>query len=191
MTWKEMLDGEDCELCPYMIEGMCSGGVNCFGGNPVYPPCSEYDIPNDKDLDELRKELSRSIRLQEEIERKRIKQEKMMREPARKAAATRQEIKWFCDSELEMIQKLKKKISALESIKSFAQSLSFAVNATNEMFKNAGHDSPEYETRISPKPEINQEIEQAKRELAFAEQAYEEKRKQFFEKLKNAERSGK
>ena len=21
MTWKEMLDSEDCELCPYMIEG--------------------------------------------------------------------------------------------------------------------------------------------------------------------------
>lgn len=80
MTWKEMLDGEDCELCPYMIEGMCSGGVNCFGGNPVYPPCGEYDIPNDKDLDELRKELSVSIQLLEQREQEQIKQKKCGRE---------------------------------------------------------------------------------------------------------------
>lgn len=189
MTWKEMLDSEDCELCPYMIEAICTGGMNCFGGEPVYPPCTEYDIPADKDMNELRNELSRSIQLQEEREQKRIKQEKMRRERARKAAATRQEIKWFCHAELEAVQRLKKKISALESISSFAKSLSFAVNATNEMFQKAGHTSPEYETRISPKPEINQEIEQAKRELILAEQTYEQKRKQFFEKRKKPERS--
>lgn len=189
MTWGEMLDSENCELCPYMLEALCPGGISCYGGEPVYPPCTESDIPDDKDLGELREELSRSIRLQEEREDERIRREKMRKERARKAAATRQEIKWFCHAELEEIQRLKKKINALESIKSFAKAFSFAVNTTNEIFQKAGHTSPEYEKRVNPKPEIDQEIEQVKKELLLAEEAYEQRRKLFFENRKGAKKN--
>lgn len=51
MKWKEFVDNDlSCEECPLYQEDMCNGGMKCYGGEPIEPPCCSFN--DDTDLDE-------------------------------------------------------------------------------------------------------------------------------------------
>lgn len=44
ITFKEI--GDECDLCPLRRQNICNGLAN-YGGEPVFPPCSEIDPDTD------------------------------------------------------------------------------------------------------------------------------------------------
>lgn len=49
MLWKDFKEKEDCYGCPLLEHEMCTGGYQCYGGEPIEPPCCNFD--DDTDLD--------------------------------------------------------------------------------------------------------------------------------------------
>ena len=174
MTWGEWLEQEDCNTdCPYYQADICKmQGMQCYGGAPIEPPCCSADFPNDKDIDEIVCELLNAMRRYEQYEDELIAARKAKEEKAKRAADTRRRMRNYCITEIVKIKAIKKQIKSLEKVKSFAESLAFAVNTTNELFK--------YEERVKPKSQFDIEIERLKTELEAAEQAYKDKRKEFY-----------
>lgn len=35
---------DDCSICPLPGESLCPGGMVCYGGEPIEPPCTSYSI---------------------------------------------------------------------------------------------------------------------------------------------------
>ena len=173
MTWREWLEQEDCNTdCPYYQADICKmQGMRCYGGAPIEPPCASASFPDDKEIDEIVCELLAEIRRYEEREDELLAAKRAKEERAKKAADTRRRMRNYCVAEIVRIKTLKKQIAAIEKIKSFAESLAFAVNTTNEMFR--------YDERVKPKSQYQAEIDRLKAELADAEQAYKDKRKEF------------
>ena len=41
---------DDCSICPLPGEGLCPGGMVCYGGEPIEPPCTSWD--GDEDVED-------------------------------------------------------------------------------------------------------------------------------------------
>ena len=67
-------------------------------------------------------------------------------------------------------------MKAYEKELSFARSLAFAINHTNEMFK--------YPERLTEKPEAQKTIDELKNQIEIAKEKYKAKRKEFYANLK-------
>lgn len=65
ITYGELCEYEiECEHCPLSIDGWCNcnGGMKCYGGMPIEPPCCSFD--NDDILQEIsNKWLVESIKM--------------------------------------------------------------------------------------------------------------------------------
>ena len=42
---------DDCSICPLPGEGLCPGGMACYGGEPIEPPCTSWD--GDEDVEDI------------------------------------------------------------------------------------------------------------------------------------------
>lgn len=171
MKWAEMLELEDCDLCPLKKAEICPGGFTCYGGAPIEPPCTCFD--DDTDLDEWVEDFYERQKAREDYEDKRIQEEKRRKERAERAAKTKRELKLYCLEEINAIHTIKKCIAVVEAQKRIAESLSFAINATNEMFR--------YTERVSENPVFGEELTRLNKELEDEQRKYEEKRKAFYE----------
>ena len=51
MLWKDFRQKECCDDCPLLENELCNcrGDIACYGGEPVEPPCCNFD--DDTDLD--------------------------------------------------------------------------------------------------------------------------------------------
>lgn len=174
MLWKEFVEetGCDCEVCPIKKNDLCNGAsVTCYGGDPVYAPCCDFE--DDLDLDEYIEKTLDNIRRYEEWEDKRIREEKAKKEKAKKAAETRKQMELYCSKEIAEIKSFEKNIKKIQKAYEAYKIRTSALNTTNEMFgysKRYAEESPEVEKTLA----ILQE------QLAKAKERYAEKRKEFY-----------
>lgn len=175
MKWKEFLEIEDCDLCPIKEAELCGGGASCYGGSPIDPPCCFFE--DDTDLDEWIKEAYDRRRRYEEYQDKLAREKKAKEEKAKKAADTRHKMRLYCMAEIVEIKTLEKRLKAYEKELSFARSLAFAINHTNEMFK--------YPERLTEKSEAQKTIDELKEKIEIAKEKYKAKRKEFYANRKD------
>lgn len=163
MTWGEWCDMEECnEECPYFKADACNmSGMVCYGGEPIEPPCCIGDYPDDKDIEDIVKEILDRTQRYEEQEDRLIAMKKAKEERAKKAADTRRRVRNYCVNEIVKIKLLKKQIAEIKATQSFAESLAFAFNTTNETFH--------YEERVKPNPVFKDAIDEITAKLVVAE----------------------
>ncbi len=174
MLWKDFREEESCENCPLLKNELCTGRFQCYGGEPIEPPCCGFD--DDTDLDEWVSDQCERLQAYEECEEKKLKETKKRKEHAKKAADTRREIRWYCASEISELKRIEKALKARKAAESFALSLAEAVNLTNAMFQ--------YNERVTAKPQISEEVKRLEAELVAAKEKYEAKRREFYAKRK-------
>ena len=170
MLWKYFKQQECCDGCPLLENELCSGGIVCYGGEPIEPPCCVFDDDTDMDkwVDDM---LAQKLR-REEAEDKRLKAEQEKKERAKKAADTRRAMRWYCRDEIQAMKKARKALEAQRALESFASSFAEAINFANEMFR--------YEERVGVKSEVSAEVLRLQAEVESAKEAYDSKRKQFY-----------
>ena len=178
MKWKDVKkliqEFDDCSPCPLLEDEICPGGTTCYGDQPIEPPC--FSFYDDTDLDEWVKEYFEREKRYEEYQEKLIREKKAKEEKAKKAAETRHAMRLYCMAEIVELKSLKKRLAEYEKAYSLAQSLAFAINSANEMFR--------YPERVKEKPEIQQRIEDLKVQIAETEACYKANRKEFYAKRK-------
>lgn len=174
MLWKYFKQQECCDGCPLLKNELCPGGIVCYGGEPVEPPCYTFDDDTDMDkwVDDM---LTQSLR-REEAEEKRLKAEQEKKERAKKAATTRRAMRWYCRDEIQALKKARKALEAQRALESFASSFAEAINFANEMFH--------YKERVSVESEASAEVLRLRAEVELAKEAYDSKRKQFYAERK-------
>lgn len=168
MLYKDL--GEDCDNCPLKQNDICSGGWQCYGGEPIEPPCCSFN--DDTDLDKWVDDFFKRQRAWEDAEDRRIQAEQKRKEQNALAQKRRREAKWAVRHETNEIKTLRKRIAANEAAARLASSLAFAFNTTNEMFG--------YEERVEPKHKsaIEQENEKYRELIVELEAIKKEKLKQ-------------
>ncbi|MBP3707111.1 MAG: hypothetical protein J6J36_00680 [Clostridia bacterium] len=124
-----------CENCQLSLHGYCSGGVKCYGGNPIYPPCAEIDDFDDEQwvLDYIEsEERARKNRAQRQAAEKKKQEEKLHRQQLKKEYEQRNRLP------LEHIKQLRNKIKinkkmlvTLERRKCYFES----INRVNQLFR--------------------------------------------------------
>lgn len=174
MLWKDFKEKEDCYGCPLLEYEMCTGGYQCYGGEPIEPPCCNFD--DDTDLDKWVDDMFAQRRRREEVEDKRLKAELEKKDRAKKAADTRRAMHWYCWDEIQTLKKARKALEAQKALESLASSFAEAVNFANEMFR--------YEERMAVKPEVSAEVLRLEAEVEAAKKAYESKREEFYAERK-------
>lgn len=173
MTFGEFLDKElPCEECPLYQENMCSGGVKCYGGMPIEPPCCFVDA--DQDIEEWVRQKNLQILAYEEVEDIQARVLEQKRERQRKRKETTAQMKSYCWKERAEIKGIKKRIKAFEKAKSFAECMAIAFNSTNQIFG--------YEERKQVNPKLTSELDNLNEQLKTAEEKYKAKRKEFYSK---------
>jgi hypothetical protein len=176
MLWKDFSEKESCDGCPLLESEICTGGWQCYGGEPIEPPCCCFD--DDTDLDEWVSNYWKQQLAREEREDNRIREEAKKKERAKKASDTRHAMRWYCRDELYELNRLQKALKAQEAAERLASSLADAINITNEMFR--------YEDRVTVRPNISAEVDRFKVLVMDAKEKYEAKRKEFYTKQKEA-----
>ena len=179
MKWAEIAEMEDCDLCPVKKAELCTGGYSCYGGAPVEPPCCSFD--DDTDVNQWVNDRIAAQYRYEAWEDAQIRKKEARQERAKKAAETRRELRRYCREELHEIKRLEKALSAYEAQLRLASTFAEAFNATNEMFR--------YSERMKVKPEVTQNIEKMKSDIAGAKERYSSKRQEFYAKRKAAQLS--
>ena len=138
LTYGELVEYDlGCNHCP-LLDEFCSGGVACYGGEPIYPPCCDFD--DETNLQEVCDEWYVSRRRHEEYEEKKERERELKRQKSEERKKKLREYRRRNWSELQQISLLKDKIKAEEkrirqlgSFKTFAN----AINITNKMFRDA------------------------------------------------------
>lgn len=168
MLYKDLED--DCDNCPLKQHDICSGGWQCYGGEPIEPPCCSFN--DDTDLDKWVDDYFERQRVWEDAEGRRIQAEQKRKERNALAQKRRREAKWAVRHESNEIKILRKRIAANEAALRLASSLAFAFNTTNEMFG--------YDERANPKHDnaIEHENEKYRERIAELEAIKKEKLKQ-------------
>lgn len=174
MLWKYFKQQECCDGCPLLENELCPGGIVCYGGEPVEPPCYVFD--DDTDMDKWVDDMLAQRLRREEAEEKRLKAEQEKKERAKKAADTRRAMRWYCRDEIQTLKKARKALEAQRALESFVSSFAEAINFANEMFR--------YEERVSVKSEVSAEVLRLEAEVESAKEAYDSKRKQFYAERK-------
>lgn len=180
MLWKDFREREDCEGCPLLESEICTGGYQCYGGEPIEPPCCTFD--DDTDLDDWVKKYYDRLRRIEDAEDKQQKEAQKRKERAKKSADTRRAMRWYCRNEIQTLKRAQKALNAQIALENFASSWAEAVNFANEAFR--------YEERVQVNPSLSAEVERLKAEVETAKKAFDLKRKEFYSQRKK-ERLGK
>lgn len=174
MLWKDFKEKEDCYGCPLLEHEMCAGGIVCYGGEPIEPPC--YNFDDATDLDKWVDDMFAQRRRCEEAENKRLKAEQEKKDRAKKAADTRRAMRWYCRDEIQALKKARKALEAQKALESLASSFAEAINFANEMFR--------YKERMAVNPEVSDEVLRLEAEVDVAKKAYDAKREEFYAKRK-------
>mgnify|MGYP001023257144 CR=1 FL=1 len=171
---------EDCkEQCP-LYDEFCSGGMACYGGDPIEPPCIYWDDENE-DVDDIYHRMFVSRIRYEEAEDRRYKREQEAKKKKEEKAKKTRDALWHVRTEQREITQLRRRIRANEKLLSFARGMASATNFANEMFG--------YEERIEIKKKTPLEIENEKLQVRIDElsKIKKEKLKQFRVKRKESE----
>jgi hypothetical protein len=169
---------EDCkEQCP-LYDEFCSGGMACYGGDPVEPPCMYWDDENE-DVDDIYHRMVKGRRRYEEWEDKKYKQEQEAEKKKEERNKKAREARWHVYSEQKEITSLRKRIRNNEKILSYAKGMATATNFANEMFG--------YKERVEVKKKNPLEIENEKMQKRIGEltEVKKKKLKELREKRKN------
>jgi len=144
---------EDCkEQCP-LYDEFCPGGMACYGGEPIEPPCIYWDDENEN-VDDIYERMAASRRRYEEWEDKKYQKEQENKKKKEEKAKKAREARWHVRTEQREITALRKRIRNNERMLSFAKGMAEATNWTNEMFN--------YEERVEIKEKNILEIENEK-----------------------------
>ena len=182
MLWKEFVDSTDCDcdVCPLKEKDLCNGAsVSCYGDEPVYAPCCEFE--DDLDLDEYIKRSLDNIRKYEDWEYKRINAARVKKEKAQKAAETRRQLRMYCIDEITKIKSLKNAIKVIQKSYDSYKTRVSAMNSANKIF---GY-SARFEETV---PDIERRLTTLQEQLVIAEQNYVNKRKEFYTNRKIQQR---
>lgn len=154
---------EDCENCPILKEGLCTGGFAPTPNGPIEPPCASF--VGDEDVYEWIKECYTSMERYEAYEEKCRKEAQEKKRKAELKKKRHSFLKAYCVAEYAKVDKIKKELKMLERSIEQAQVMSFAVNMANEMFG--------YNERTHLRPEVEElrdnleaALEEAKANLA-------------------------
>lgn len=167
------LDGE-CDGCPLIKAEFCNGGMACYGGAPIEPPCCGMN--EDTDLDEWVEEATERRRKHNEFLRKKEEKERLKKEKTKKAADTRHRMRIYCMEEIVALKQAKKELKRVQGLERMASSYAFAVNTTNEVFR--------YDDRVEVNPKISEMVKRLEEKVAQCEDAYKKKRSEFHKKRK-------
>lgn len=159
---------DDCSICPLPVEGLCPGGMVCYGGEPIEPPCTSWD--GDEDVEDYIESVHASILEREEYEDRLREEREKKKRKNEIAKRKRQYLNIYCYSEKHDAKSLKKQIKSYESIERFADSIATAFNITNEMFR--------YPERKEVNPEIAEKLKSLREQLKKAEQKLKDKQKE-------------
>lgn len=105
---------DDCSICPLPGEGLCPGGMVCYGGEPIEPPCTSWD--GDEDVEDYIESVHASILEREEYEdclREEREKKKRKNEIAKRK---RQYLNIYCYSEKHDVKSLKKQIKSYKNM---------------------------------------------------------------------------
>lgn len=125
---------DDCSICPLPGEGLCPGGMVCYGGEPIEPPCTSWD--GDEDVEDYIESVHASILEREEYEDRLREEREKKKRKNEIAKRKRQYLNIYCYSEKHDVKSLKKQIKSYESIERFADSIATAFNITNVVVKS-------------------------------------------------------
>lgn len=119
----------DCSNCP-LLESHCKGGMTSSpGGEPIEPPCVNWEP--DTDLDEFMDEIEASqIDYEEEIARQYAQEQEAKKKNEIKRQRAK-ESKQYTRLEVQKINKLYKRIEANNSIQRIAKAFSMTNNIMN------------------------------------------------------------
>jgi hypothetical protein len=181
MLVKELRELEEgCkEQCP-LYDEFCPGGMACYGGDPIEPPCMYWDDENE-DVDDIYHRMFMSRIRYEEAEDKKYKREQEAKKKKEEKAKKARDARWHVRTEQREITSLRRRIRSNKKLLSFANSWATATNITNEMFG--------YEERLEIKKKNPLEIENEKLQARIDEldKIKKEKLKQFRAKRKESE----
>lgn len=107
---------DDCSICPLPGEGLCPGGMVCYGGEPIEPPCTSWD--GDEDVEDYIESVHASILEREEYEDRLREEREKKKRKNEIAKRKRQYLNIYCYSEKHDVKSLKKQIKSYESIES-------------------------------------------------------------------------
>lgn len=118
--FEEKINNE-CNGCFMKENGECQGSVVCYGGHPIFPPCSEL---NDDELEmdiedykeqidiQIENEAKRREEIEAEKERLKIKRDKANK----KRKQTKKDMKFFYDVEKIIKLSIRKNLGFLNSL---------------------------------------------------------------------------
>lgn len=87
MLYKDL--GDDCDNCPLKQHDICSGGWQCYGGEPIELPCCSFN--DDTDLDKWVDDYFERQRVWEDAEDRRIQLEAIKKEKLKQLRKQRSE----------------------------------------------------------------------------------------------------
>lgn len=163
LTYGELCEYNlDCDVCPLKDE-FCNGGVMCYGGEPIEPPCCSFN--DDTILSEVYDNffvVRYNFEKQQEEKERQLELKKQKSEERKKKLREYKHRNW--DSLLK-IDFLKKKIKQEEKRIEFINRLntfSNAVNFTNKIFRecNQPNNVKDIDTQS-----INDAIEECKQHI--------------------------
>jgi hypothetical protein len=181
MLVKELREIDDChEHCP-LYDEFCSGGMTCYGGKPIEPPCTCWDDENE-DVDDIYHRMFESRMRYEEWEDKKYKIEQENKRKKEEKAKKAQEARWVVRTEQREIVSLRRKIRSNEKLLSLVKGMAEATNFANEMCG--------YEERLTVRKKNPFEIENEKymKRIDELEKIKKEKLKQLRTRRKEAEK---
>lgn len=169
MLYKELKELEDCEQCPLLREEICKGGITCSpSGEPIEPPC--YCFDDDTDLDKWVEEYYNRLAYYEEQEHQKFLSEQERKRKAEKAKRRRDYLKRYCFTEAMEVKRAREELASSKAVLDFAESMAFAINATNEMFR--------YSERVSIRKDKIDDLKRLEIYLENAKQKLKEKQRE-------------
>ena len=179
MLWKELVDLEDCDLCPLKKEDICKGGWSSdANGMPVEPPCTMFE--DDTDLDQWITDYYANYARWAAEQDRQIRERAKKRRQAEKAAETRKQIKYYCYTEIANVKKVKAEICKLEKLITGAKQYIDTVNATNALFRNIENIPADYKLYVDFIEKANVRMSELQTQLTNAEEVLKQKRKEFY-----------
>ncbi len=194
LTYGEFVAHElDCKgHCPLYENGFCSGGVSCYGGDPIYPPCCDFD--NNVVLQEVADDFycARLKHEQYEEEKKRKRAEKEVKKQERKKKL--REYKWRNWEDLDKIKviklkikKVKRQIDEINNTRIFAMS----INSVNKLFRQCnngqGLQDVEIQNIDSAINLLNNKIEEYENQISEIRTIIKQKEQKFKKQLTHQE----
>lgn len=172
----ERLGVENCEVCPLANTRECAGGMVCYGGSPIEPPCCSFEDDDDIGAYAYGQEMYREQCVERDYQEMQAKKKKQ--ESAAKAAQTRREMQIYCSREISKLKTLEKRLRSYESLLRMVRNLSVAVNIADDVYSR---ENTEGKAKLANKTSETQRIiTELKADIETAKARYAEKRKEFY-----------